>query len=253
MKAEVYPGRVDMYDDLFIANTWNHARVSRLFISGLIVRCAAWVCHPVDYRTTPEYATCARLGVDMVVDILASIPYHLGWRLDQHGALQAGDLSGFDSGTDDFTSPRALGGFFVIWPLFCCSSSDYTTDAQRTWIRGRMNLIADVMGLNQAKVIAAVSSNHLTYVAGTDCSHSSKSAFHLWSSVVISWVTRHQLDNNSLNGRLSVQNLKTLHHIYPLLVPLVPPAPLPPRCPAPSWHLDLLPHLSRQPSPLTIP
>lgn len=156
MRAEVCPGRVDMFKDLFVATVWNNARVCRLFISGLIVRCAAWICYPVDYRTTPEYATCARVGVDMVVDILASIPYHLGWRLDENGTLIAGDLSGFDTGADDITSPKALGGFYCIWPLFCVISSDYATDNQRTWIRGRMNLIADVMGLNQARVIGSV-------------------------------------------------------------------------------------------------
>jgi hypothetical protein len=156
MKAEVFPGRVDIYEDLFIANAWNHARVSRQFVSGLVVRCAAWVCHPVDYRTTPEYATSARLGVDMVADILASMPYHLGWRIDSSGALQPGDLSGFHTGRDDITSPMALGGWLSIWSLFCATSSDYATDSQRTWIRGRMNLIAEVMGLNQARVIGSV-------------------------------------------------------------------------------------------------
>lgn len=156
MKAEVSPGRVDMYEDLFIANAWNHARVSRQFVSGLVVRCAAWICHPVDYRTTPEYATSARLGIDMVTDILASIPYFLGWRLDENGTLIPGDLSGFGTGRDDITSPSALGGWLCIWPLFCATCSDYATDSQRTWIRGRMNLIGEVMGLNQARVIGSV-------------------------------------------------------------------------------------------------
>ena len=51
MNADVCPGKVDMYNDLFVANAWNYARVSRLFLHGIIVRCAAWVCHPIDYRT----------------------------------------------------------------------------------------------------------------------------------------------------------------------------------------------------------
>lgn len=156
-KAEVCPGRVDLYPELLIAAAWNQVRCSRLFIAGLIVRCSAWICYPVNYRTTPEYATCSRVGVDMVTDIIASIPYHLGWHLDENGAVRAGDLSGFASGADDITSPKALAGFYCIWPLLCVSSSDYATDSQRTWIKGRMNLIADVMGLNQAKVIGSVS------------------------------------------------------------------------------------------------
>lgn len=157
MKADVFPGRVDIYEDLFISNAWNHLRVSRQFLSGIVVRCAAWICHPVDYRTTPEYASSARLGVDMVTDTIASIPFHLGWRLDEDGTLQRGDLSGFTTGRDDITSPTALGGWLSMWCLFCATSSDFTTDSQRTWIRGRMNLIGEVMGLNQARVIGSVS------------------------------------------------------------------------------------------------
>lgn len=157
MKAEVFPGRVDIYEDLFISNAWNHARVSRQFVSGLIVRCAAWICYPVDYRTTPEYASATRLGVDLVTDVIASIPYHLGWRMGEDGALIPGDLSGFSSGRDDFTSPMALGGWLCTWCLFCATSTDYTTDSQRKWIKGRMNLIGEVMGLNQARVIGNVS------------------------------------------------------------------------------------------------
>jgi hypothetical protein len=161
LKAEVCPGRVDIYSDLLIAHVWNQARVSRLFLVGLIIRCAAWVGYPVDYRTMPEYTYCSRVGADMVVDILASIPYHLGWRIDENGALKPGDLSGFASGTDNVTSSKALGGFYCIWPLLGVTSSDYATDNQRSWIRGRMNLIADVMGLNQARVIGSVSLHHV--------------------------------------------------------------------------------------------
>lgn len=156
-KADVCPGKVDTYRDIFIAAMWNHARISRLFLAGLVVRCAAWVCSPVDYRTTPEYATSARIGVDMVTDIIASVPYLLGWRVDEDGQLKAGDLSGFTSGNENITSAKALGGFFLTWPLFCAVCSDYATDSQRQWIKGRMNLISDVMGMNQAKTIGSVS------------------------------------------------------------------------------------------------
>lgn len=160
-KADVCPGKVDMYDDIFIASVWNMARVSRLFISGIVIRCAAWVCAPVDYRTTPEYATAARLGVDMICDIVASIPYHLGWRTDDRGQLTAGDMSGFACGADNIASPKALGGFFCIWPLFSASCSDFTTDSQRKWIKGRLLYISETMGMNQAKTLGSVGARFL--------------------------------------------------------------------------------------------
>lgn len=156
-RADVCPGKVDMYDDIWIANVYNHARVSRLFMAGVIVRCAAWLCYPVDYRTTPEYAMSAKLCVDIISDVIGSTPYHLGWRLSQQGDLTPGDFSGFATGNDDLTSAKALGGFFCIWPLFCVSCLDYTSDSQRQWIQGRLNWISETMGLNQAKVLSTVS------------------------------------------------------------------------------------------------
>ena len=85
-KAEVCPGRVDMYDDVWLANTWNHTRVARLFISGAIVRCAAWICSPVDYRTTPEYAQSVRTvrGSRDGYHCVYSVPSWLEGRFERH-------------------------------------------------------------------------------------------------------------------------------------------------------------------------
>jgi hypothetical protein len=156
-KAEVCPGKVDMFEDIWIANMWNAARVARLFISGVIVRCAAWICSPVDYRTTPEYATAVRLCADLVTDIIASIPYHLGWRVGEGGTLRGGnDFTAFGE-ADNFTSPKAIGGFFCMWPLFSVTNTDYVTDSQRQWAKGRLLYISEILGMNQAKVLANVS------------------------------------------------------------------------------------------------
>lgn len=156
--SDVYPGKVDTYSDFWIASVWNNARVARLFISGIIVRCAAWVCSPVDYRTTPEYAYAARLGVDMVNDMIASIPYFLGWRTkDEYEPKMAG-ISSFACGDDAAGACKGLGAYFCIWPLFTASCSDFTTDGQRTWIKGRMRFIEQTMGINQAGTLSYVSS-----------------------------------------------------------------------------------------------
>jgi hypothetical protein len=156
MKAEVCPGKFDMYSDIWIANMWNTARVARLFIAGVVVRCAAWICSPVDYRTTPEYATAGRLSADLMTDLISSIPYHLGWRVNEHGVLKGGQSDTF-SGDEGFDSPKALGGYFCMWPLFCATNSDFVSDSQRQWSKGRLLYISEILGLNQAKVLANVS------------------------------------------------------------------------------------------------
>ncbi|KAF3763764.1 hypothetical protein M406DRAFT_85177 [Cryphonectria parasitica EP155] len=151
-RAEVFPGRVDVYRDFYIASVWNLMRVSRLILASIIVRCAAWVCSPVDYRTTPEYATAARTCVDTITDIIASVPYHLGWHLKpERKHLLERQLSGFACGEED--SLKGLAGYFLSWPLGCIQGQDYTTDAQRSWIKGRLRYIADELGVKYAHIL----------------------------------------------------------------------------------------------------
>lgn len=152
-KADVCPGRVDLYPDVFSCSAWNFARVSRIFIASIVIRCAAWLCYPVDYRTTPEYAQMSRMGQEMICDIIASVPFMFGWHLDSEGRLKPGDVMG---GGEDVMGVKALGGAYMIWPLLSISCSDFTTDSQRLWIKGRFRFISDVMGLNQAKVVSCV-------------------------------------------------------------------------------------------------
>ncbi|RYP55463.1 hypothetical protein DL769_010159 [Monosporascus sp. CRB-8-3] len=151
-KAEVFPGRVDIYADVYIASVWNMARTARLILHTTIVRCAAWVCAPVDYRTTPEYATAARICVEVNTDIIACVPYHLGWHLKRGDVAQRAQLGGFACGEED--SVKALAGYFVAWPLICVIAQDYTTDAQRAWISGRLRHIGDELGVKYAEVFS---------------------------------------------------------------------------------------------------
>ncbi|RDL31790.1 Zn2 DNA-binding protein [Venustampulla echinocandica] len=153
-KAEVCPGKVEVYTSIWVGTTWNHARSVRINISGTITRCAAWICSPVDYRTTPEYAHGIRLCSDLATDILSSIPYHLGWDINKGGAVSSSDFSSFTSGLDAFRNPKGIGGFFALWPIFAVSCTDYITDAQRAWAKARMRYIGDSMGMNHAKVLA---------------------------------------------------------------------------------------------------
>ncbi|KFX91973.1 hypothetical protein V490_05618 [Pseudogymnoascus sp. VKM F-3557] len=156
LDSEVYPGKIDTFPDVWIANVWTLLRVTRLFVSGAVVRCAAWLNTSVDYRTTTEYAEAARLGTDAVNDIIAGIPYHLGWKGNKEGSSKRFAVAGdncFAFG-DNQNTPRALGAYLSTWPIFSAYCSDFATDAQRTWLRGRLHYITDVMGINQAGTLA---------------------------------------------------------------------------------------------------
>lgn len=153
-KAEVFPGRVDAYQDLWVASVWNLMRCSRIILASLIVRCAAWVCSPVDYRTTPEYATAARICVDTITDIIASVPYQLGWFSHRQQLLDRANLSAFGCGEED--AQKGLPGYFLTWPLTCVQGQDYTTDAQRAWVKGRLQFIGNQLGVRYANMLTEV-------------------------------------------------------------------------------------------------
>ncbi len=152
-RVEVFPGRVDLYPGFYISAVWNMVRTARLALASIAVRCAAWTCAPGDYRTTAEYATAARTCADIITDIIASVPCHLGWHLKRTDLMLKHDL-GFACGEEDCM--KGLAGYFLTWPLATLKSQDYATDAQRAWAAGRLRFIASDMGVRSAAVLADV-------------------------------------------------------------------------------------------------
>ncbi|KAH8129971.1 hypothetical protein ACSS6W_003031 [Trichoderma asperelloides] len=151
-QLEVFPGRVDAYPDLWVASLWGMMRVSRIILASLVIRCAAWVCSPVDYRTAPEYATARRICVENITDIIASVPYQLGWfSTRKHLFHQQESLVAFACGDED--SSKSLAGYFLTWPLACIQGQDYMTDNQRTWAKGRLTYIGRELGVSYALML----------------------------------------------------------------------------------------------------
>jgi hypothetical protein len=95
----------------------------------------------------------------MINDIIASIPYHLGWRGFRDESVtesRTSEVSSFICGDNGLANGKMLGAFFIIWPIFTATCSDFTTDAQRKYIIARMNYMTDVMGFNGAGVLTHV-------------------------------------------------------------------------------------------------
>lgn len=152
--AEVFPGRIDAYQDLWIASIWNMKRTSRIVLASLIVRMAAWICSPLDYKTTPEYATAAHTCVESINDIIASVPFQLGWFAKRKHLLEEANLSSFGCGEED--AQKGLPGYFLTWPMTCILGQDYLTDAQRVWVRGRLEFIGNQLGVRYAHMLNQV-------------------------------------------------------------------------------------------------
>ncbi|KAK3689984.1 hypothetical protein B0T22DRAFT_375485 [Podospora appendiculata] len=156
---EIFPGNggaVHMYPDLMIATVWNLARTTRLILASLTVRCAAWICSPVDYRTTPEYAACARASAETIDDILAGVPCHLGWRppADAGGGDRGMDMSlGSFACGGRAAEAKGLAGYLLTWPLAIVIAMDFMTAEQRAWCKGRLGVIADQVGIRYARIL----------------------------------------------------------------------------------------------------
>ncbi|KAK3490143.1 uncharacterized protein B0T23DRAFT_318108 [Neurospora hispaniola] len=151
-KLEVFPGRVDMYPDFVTARTWNTARTIRLVLASLGIRLAAWLNMPADYRTTAEYARSKAICEDTIADVIASVPYHLGWHTKQPGLFgNDTDRSGFVCGYED--AIKALPAWFLVWALTCVKNHDMATDEQRVWVKGRLRYIADHVGMKYANLV----------------------------------------------------------------------------------------------------
>ena len=153
--AAVFPGRVDVYHDIMTASAWNSSRSARIILMSLLIRVAAWLCSPADFRSTPEYATAVRTSKTQIADIISSVPFML--RMHQTKARQSGASAPGAFACGDDEQSKMLGGLMVAWPLSTVRTSDYSTDEQREWAVGRLNFIADGLGVKYASSLAAVS------------------------------------------------------------------------------------------------
>ncbi|CEJ95190.1 hypothetical protein VHEMI10687 [[Torrubiella] hemipterigena] len=86
----------------------------------------------------------------MIFDIIASIPYYLGWNPSNGRAtlFPQYKLSSFACG--DEQAAKCLGGYLATWPLTCILAQDYTTDSQRAWVKDRLHYISNDLGVRYA-------------------------------------------------------------------------------------------------------
>lgn len=151
----VFPGRVDAYHDLVAASMWNGIRASRIILGSILIRVAAWICSPADYRSTPEYTTAVRTMKANIADIISSIPFMLSTFTRGQQECQGLIAGSFLCGADE--QAKMVGGLMCSWPLSTVRTCDFSTDEQREWAVGRLNSIAHDLGIKYASTLADVS------------------------------------------------------------------------------------------------
>ncbi|KYK59831.1 hypothetical protein DCS_00965 [Drechmeria coniospora] len=150
--AEVFPGRVDKYADMIVANTWNVMRCTRLMLASLMVRATAWLVWPADYHMSASYESSAKLSTELLADIVASVPYHLGWPAKNESVCGEAQLSSFARG--EGAAEKGLACYLLLWPLAFIQGQDFLTSAQRAWIKGRLRHIGYKMGVRYAIMLS---------------------------------------------------------------------------------------------------
>ena len=57
---------------------------------------------------------------------------------------------------------EALGGYFLVWPIFVAANTECVPPQQREWLEGRLSHIGQTFGLSQAQVLVLARRHVLT-------------------------------------------------------------------------------------------
>ena len=165
--SDYYPGPVDIYSDLSVANVWNTYRGYRVHCLTIILNCIERLVPPQSREEYSVYNDTIEALKNMVDGICASVPFHLGLE----GPLPSAAESVCPTSTEEFfrddtSLPRftpdqgthlrmskRVGGVYLIWSLFVAQSVICIPKVQRTWIMERFKSISTHYGINQADVL----------------------------------------------------------------------------------------------------
>ncbi|KAF4636801.1 hypothetical protein G7Y89_g1296 [Cudoniella acicularis] len=190
----VYNGRYDIYYDYFIAQIWNGMRCARIMLNETIrSRLLEGFTSMPPRFTTSEYTAQFQISIDTIIkmrdDILHSVPQKLGYvhrkpfstpeSQDFSSPLSGNDLDSINLSFTDLLSssdlPRfspvpeeqrsvplvrspsfpAIGGYYLLWPLFIAASTPLTPLTTRPFITRTLRFIGTEMGISHGSNLAS--------------------------------------------------------------------------------------------------
>lgn len=137
--AEAWVGPIHSYPDVQTASVLNKLRACRMLAAVIIIDNLVWL-DPDRFLLDEKYHHVKWVEQNTIDDICASIPFHLGWRLESRPR---------DPDRMEIISDL-IGGYSLIWPVHAAIGSPRISTGQKQWLRGRLNKIADECGLEQA-------------------------------------------------------------------------------------------------------
>lgn len=133
-----YDSHYHIYYDLWTGSIWNTYRSARIMLNLVIRRWISAVSKASTVSTiyVTENAKCTATLNHLSIKICESISFHLGTY----------------PGCRDV--PRAIGGYFVLWPLWASCNRADADSILRNWVIERLDYIGHCMGIRQACSIA---------------------------------------------------------------------------------------------------
>ncbi|KAJ5259237.1 hypothetical protein N7478_012218 [Penicillium angulare] len=142
--AGYYPGRVDMYIDLYVATLWNISRIALCILKNLMARLPTMPSD--DSYSEPDQQTAFHMAEDMI----ASLPYHLSEDLqiflkDRHKHTK-------------ITNPgRPAGGLLIMHAIHAASRLEILPLDMREYFETCLTWMGKRMGIGQAAFLAEAS------------------------------------------------------------------------------------------------
>ena len=152
--ADVHPGKIHSYSNIRHGTMLINTYAIRLFVHGIILRCIAWLTKPCDYKMAPEYATLSRLGAEIITDIVAGIPYFFGWH--QRPDFKPDYQARSPCGSNDLGAGHHALALPNLWPIFVAASSDFVTETQEAYLRGKLHYMEHTLGICGARLLSQV-------------------------------------------------------------------------------------------------
>ncbi|KAL2832683.1 hypothetical protein BJY01DRAFT_225786 [Aspergillus pseudoustus] len=153
--GEVY----HVYTNINIGSSWNHYRSALLMVHELIIDTVKelegqpfYAYMHAEYRSLRSRSE--QLSRQLVDDIIASVPFHLGTAAADAILTHASSSSSGTPANSIEGHVSCASGMALVWPLLIAANSGFASRELRTWIIAVLEKIGYSMGLNQALAMA---------------------------------------------------------------------------------------------------
>jgi hypothetical protein len=140
-----WPGRVDVYFDMYFATIWNISRTARCLLLDFILRLTDLLR---ERGPSNDHARYTQYLMTQLCDVIASIPYFL-----------AEDVQAFlrEDNAQDISNPgRTAGGLLLMHQLYALSKLPMIFPDMQDYFKRCLAWIRERMGIGQASLFAKV-------------------------------------------------------------------------------------------------